>query len=92
MSLKHQPRLAARKWQIRVPRAEISYLRFLLEGYEGVAGLSTLDSAQGLLEITVPPGRGREWKTLLNDIKRQFLVEVTLDPNLQKDPHKDISK
>ena len=68
--------METQKWHIRVPRKEISYIRFLLEAYDGLAGLRTLDAAKGVLEISVPPGRLDEWRTLLDDMRRQFYLEV----------------
>lgn len=71
---------ATRQWQIRVSRQEVCYIRFLLEAYEGVAGLSTLDAGQGLLEISVPPGRDGEWELLLQDLQQQIMLEIIHEP------------
>lgn len=35
----------------QVPSAEIGYLRFILEGYDGLAQIRTLDVQQGLIEL-----------------------------------------
>lgn len=40
---------------LRTPRQNIVRLCALLEGYEGMAVLRTLDAAQGLLELLVAP-------------------------------------
>jgi hypothetical protein len=67
-------------WRIRIPRREISYLRFLLEGYEGLAGLRTVHGQKGILEISVPPGRQAEWWMLLQDLKERMLLDILLAP------------
>ncbi len=41
---------------LRVDRRDISFLRFVLEAYEGVAVLTTLDAAKGVVSISVAPG------------------------------------
>jgi len=64
-----------RKMQIRVLRREISYIRFLLEAYDGIAGIRTLDARQGLLEIDVPPGRDGEWKAFLGHLRCEIMLE-----------------
>lgn len=35
---------------------EIHYLKFILEAYEGLATITTLDSQEGLVQVAVPPG------------------------------------
>jgi hypothetical protein len=35
---------------------EIHYLKFILEAYEGLATLTTLDPQKGLVQLAVPPG------------------------------------
>ena len=40
---------------LRAPRRNIVRLCSLLEGYEGMAILRTIDAAQGLLELLVAP-------------------------------------
>lgn len=48
-----------------VPRAEIGRLRFLLEGYDGLAFARTLDQHSGLVEIAYSPERVRDVDLLL---------------------------
>ena len=49
----------------RVARREIAYLRFIVEGYEGLLFLRTLDAAAGLVEFAWPASRATEAATLL---------------------------
>ncbi|MHB8809076.1 MAG: DUF4911 domain-containing protein [Desulfobulbaceae bacterium] len=48
--------------------ARISLLRFLLEGYDGLAMLSTLDSKTGLVRLLFPGPRYMELAAFLNAI------------------------
>ena len=65
-----------RKIKMRVSRREISYVRFLLEAYDGIAGMRTLNPAAGLVEISVPPGRDREWAEFLDHLRQEIMLEV----------------
>ncbi|HWP67422.1 MAG TPA: DUF4911 domain-containing protein [Candidatus Limnocylindria bacterium] len=38
-----------------VPRAEIGYVKFIFESYEGIAVLRTIDRQQGLLVVLAVP-------------------------------------
>ena len=45
----------------RIRSDRISLFRFLLEGYDGLAVLSTLDSGRGLVRLLVPGSRTTEF-------------------------------
>lgn len=53
------------KRPFHVPRQEIAYLRFLLEAYDGLLFLRTLDAEAGLVEIAWPSSREAEAEKLL---------------------------
>ncbi len=49
----------------QLPRREIAYLRFIVEGYDGLLFLRTLDAAAGLVEIAWPASRDNRGCSLL---------------------------
>ncbi len=49
----------------RVDPYEIHYLKFILEAYDGLATLTTLDPQEGLVQLAVPPGSGRSLDILM---------------------------
>jgi hypothetical protein len=53
---------------LRIRPDRISLFRFLLEGYDGLAVLSTLDAKQGLVRLLVPKSRSTELWQLLDAI------------------------
>ena len=60
-----------------LPRAEIGHLRFLLESYDGLAFVRTLDKQKGLVEIAYPPSRTHDVESLLKDLTSEVgLQEV----------------
>jgi hypothetical protein len=60
----------------RTPRAEIGYLRFIVESYDGLLFLRTLDAGEGLLEFRWSPTRAADAEDLL----RALAVETGLKP------------
>ncbi len=40
----------------RIERGDISFLRFILEAYDGMAVVTTQDAARGIVSITMAPG------------------------------------
>jgi len=53
---------------LRIRPDQISLFQFLLEGYDGLAVLSTLDAKQGLVRLLVPNSRTSEFWQLIDAI------------------------
>ena len=51
---------------------EIHYLKFILEAYEGLATLTTLDPQTGLIQLAVPPGSEGRLEDLLEALGQEF--------------------
>ena len=54
-----------------LPKAEIAYLRFTLESYDGLAFVRTLDPGRGLVEIAFPPSRRDDAERLLAALQKE---------------------
>ena len=59
----------------RIDRRETCFLRFTLESYEGIAVMTTIDPEAGLVEFYIPPGREAELETILEDLKKDIMIE-----------------
>lgn len=66
----------------QLPRAEIGYLRFILESYDGLAFQRTLDSATGLIEIFWPGERSRDVEELLSALSEEIDWREVAPPGL----------
>ncbi len=60
----------------RVDRHKIGYLKFILEGYEGLATLSTLDARQGIVALYIPPGCENDTR----DVMQGLVDEIHMEP------------
>ena len=50
---------------IRIDPKSIAFLKFIIEGYDGLAILTTIDRRDGLVKLLVPTSRHDElWKLL----------------------------
>ena len=63
-----------------VPRAEIGYLRFTFEGYDGLIFMRTLRAADGLIEIAYPPGLRVDAEALLAALGLEVGLTATGPP------------
>ncbi len=68
---------------LRIRTDRISLFRFLLEGYDGLAVLSTVDVQKGLVRLIVPEGRYGELWRLLAAISEELAPESGADAALQ---------
>lgn len=55
---------------IRVNPKRIAFLKFILEGYDGLALVTTLDRRDGLVRLLVPTARHDELWRLLAELTR----------------------
>jgi len=63
----------------RLPAQQIAWLRFVLESYDGLAFVRSLDGRRGLVEVAYPPSRGADAERLLASLAREALLEE-VDP------------
>jgi hypothetical protein len=59
----------------RVDRREIHFLKFVLEGYDGVAVVRTVDPLAGLVALHVGPGCEGVVEMIIDDLERQIHIE-----------------
>lgn len=65
-----------RTFFLRIRTDRISLFRFLLEGYDGLAVLTTVDVEQGLVRLTVPKDRYAELWALLAAISGELALNT----------------
>ncbi len=63
-------------WQLRVNRRDIAFLKFILEGYDGLAQLTTVDPAMGKVSLMIAPGCEATARALLEDLKKELMMEI----------------
>jgi hypothetical protein len=63
-----------------LPRRQIGMLRFLLESYDGLAFMRTIDKVSGLVEIAWPPSRAADVEALLLALIGDLAMEPTPRP------------
>ncbi len=68
------------KRYFQLPRAEIGYLRFILESYDGLAFSRTLDKHEALVEIAYSPSREADVEGLLSALAVDAGLKEISDP------------
>jgi hypothetical protein len=62
-----------------VNRSDIAYIRFILEGYDGLGIVSTLDPASAQVVITYPLSREALLERLIHALRREGVVKEDLE-------------
>ncbi len=62
-------------WKIQIDPREVYYLKFILEGYDNLATMSTVDRQQGIVELYIPSGN--------EDLVRELLVAIKTEIGLK---------
>jgi hypothetical protein len=70
----NQPEVPApsRVWIYRVDPGQIHYLKFILEAYDGLATLTTVDARDGRVQLTVPPGAEADARSLMEALEGEL--------------------
>ncbi|MEW6077743.1 MAG: DUF4911 domain-containing protein [Thermodesulfobacteriota bacterium] len=69
----------------RVAGRDISFFRFILEGYDGLAVLTTLDAQSGQVVLTVAPGCERDVAGIISGLKDEIMIEPVPAPGKDSD-------
>lgn len=59
----------------RVRRNDIAFLRFLLEACDGIAFMLTVDPAQGVVALYIPPGCEAEVEAFMGSLQETMRIE-----------------
>jgi hypothetical protein len=70
-SNRHDRLLRTSRRFYRMNRRDVSFLRFILEAYDGVAVLTTQDAPRGVVSVSIAPG----CENLVDGIIRSLCVE-----------------
>jgi hypothetical protein len=67
--------LQCRDSYYRVDRRKISFLRFIVEAYDGIGVISTIEPGPGVIVVKTAPGRESEMDDLIAALSRQIRIE-----------------
>lgn len=63
------------KQYYRVDKSKIGFLRFIIEAYDNLALMTTLDAKDGLVVLNIAPGCEADARALMQSLGADFYVE-----------------
>ena len=70
--------MRSKKRYYRVDRRKIGYMKFIFEGYDGIANLTTLNADLGIISINIPDGCDSYVDKLLDVLGADILIEPVI--------------
>jgi hypothetical protein len=59
----------------RVRREDIAYIKFIIESYEGMAVVRTVDRSEAIVELMVAPGWEKDLEEVLEGLRKEMTIE-----------------
>jgi len=67
--------------RFKLQRKDIALVQFLIEGYEGLATVTTIDSRQAAIQISIMPDFVQEVTGIINNLGEKFKIKEIADLN-----------
>lgn len=71
-----------RKW-FKLNTSDITLVQFIIEGYEGLATVSTIDPKAAIIQVLIMPDFITDMEGILDHLKDRFLMEEVPSTNTQ---------
>lgn len=68
------------KW-FKINKSDIVLVQFIIEGYEGLATVSTIDPKAAILQVLIMPDFIKDAECILNYLKDRFMMEEVPSQN-----------
>lgn len=57
--------------KLRLERKDVAYVKFILEGYEGIALVTTIDNTESIIQLTIVPDFESDVEMILTALKKE---------------------
>ncbi len=65
-----------------IKREHIAPVQFIIEGYEGMSTVSTIDSQEAIIKISIMPDFTEEIRPLIGELKKIYRLEEIEKPEI----------
>jgi len=72
----HLSTTQTRKLILSIEKREICYFQWIIESYDGMAIMRTIDPKDGTVEISIAPGCTKEILSVINSLKDDGSIHV----------------
>lgn len=77
------------KKYFRIDRKEICFLKFIIEAYDGIGVLTTINSAKGIIVINIAPGCEADVEVIIKDLEKSIMLEEIQAGSINNQTYED---
>ena len=67
----------------RVDKREICFLRWMIEAYDGIAMMTTIDPEQGIVSLHISPGCEADVESVLKSVQQTVMIEQSQEVSVK---------
>lgn len=76
---------------LKLKRKDISYIKFLFEGYEGLGIVTTIDKSKSLIEILMMPDFVSDINEILDALRNEILFQEVDITTIERNHHEQLT-
>jgi hypothetical protein len=76
---------------LKLKRKDISYIKFILEGYEGLGIVTTIDKSKALIEISMMPDFVSDINEILDALQEEIVFQEVDITNIERNHHEQLT-
>lgn len=67
------------KKRFKIKRQNINIVQFIIEGYEGMATVTTIDPREAVIQVSIMPDYFQEISNIMENLKNKYPLEEIID-------------
>jgi hypothetical protein len=76
---------------LKLNRKDISYIKFLFEGYEGLGVVTTIDKSKSLIEISMMPDFVSDINEILDTLRDEINFQEVDTTTIERNHHEQLT-
>jgi len=76
---------------LKLKRKDISYIKFILEGYEGLGIVTTIDKSKALIEISMMPDFVSDINEILDALQEEIVFQEVDITTIERNHHEQLT-
>jgi hypothetical protein len=76
---------------LKLKRKDISYIKFLFEGYEGLGIVTTIDKSKPLIEISMMPDFVCDINNILDALREEIIFQEVDITTIERNNHEQLT-
>lgn len=76
---------------LKLKRKDISYIKFLFEGYEGLGIVTTIDKSNSIIEISMMPDFVSDINEILDALREEIIFQEVDITTIERNHHEQLT-